>query len=120
MLSRAKSLGGSYLAEQFHQITHYLAEQFRQITHYLVEQFRQITQFLAEPFPPNNTLFGRTVSPNSTLFGGTPDSEKLYLVQWKVDFMNHTSLAHLKENLHMQVCRYVTRQLCKYAGMKNM
>ena len=39
--------------------------------------------------PPNNTLFGGTVPPNSTLFGGTPDSEKWYLIQWKVnDFMN--------------------------------
>ena len=39
--------------------------------------------------PPNNTLFGGTVPPNSALFGGTPDSEKSYLIQWKVlDFMN--------------------------------
>ena len=42
--------GGSYLAEQFRQITHYLAEQFRQITHYLAEQFRQIAHYLAEHF----------------------------------------------------------------------
>ena len=29
--------GESYLAEQFHQVTHYLAEQFRQIAHYLAD-----------------------------------------------------------------------------------
>ena len=41
-------VGESYLAEQFHQITHYLVEQFRQITHYLAEWFRQIAHYLAE------------------------------------------------------------------------
>ena len=43
-------VGESYLAEQFHQITHYLVEQFRQIIHYLAEQFRQATHYLTEQF----------------------------------------------------------------------
>ena len=38
---------------------------------------------------PNNALFGGTVPPNNMLFGGTPDSERWYLIQWKVlDTMN--------------------------------
>ena len=42
--------GESYLAEQFHQVTHYLAEQFRQIAHYLVEHLIQTNNILLNGF----------------------------------------------------------------------
>ena len=36
--------------------------------------------------PPNNTLFGGTVPPNSTEHR-TPDSEKLFLIQFNEKFL---------------------------------
>ena len=78
-------------------------------------------------------LFGRTVPPNNTLIGGTPDSEKLYLVPWKVlDFMNagmqvcmsvsmqvcnHVSMQVCKNTI-IQVCKYVSIQVCKFINIQ--
>ena len=50
--------------------------------------------------PPNYTLSCGTVPPNNTLFCITPDSEKWYLIKWKIlDFMN----AGMKE--HRYTCK---------------